>query len=88
MKRIFGLLVLLAMAQGAWAEEKSIVQKTGDVLKKGAEATERGIKKGAQATERGIKKGAQATEHGVRKAGEWVGEKMQQGGEKLEKVSK
>ena len=77
MKRIFGLLVLLAMAQGAWAEEKSVVQKTGDALKKGAEATERGIKKGAEATERGVKK-----------AGEWVGEKMQKGGEKLEKVSK
>jgi hypothetical protein len=81
MKRIFMLLVLLAMAQGALAEEKAeekgLPEKAGNAVKKGAEATERGVKKGADATVKGLKK-----------AGEWVGKKMEKGGEKLEKASK
>ncbi|HYR05954.1 MAG TPA: hypothetical protein VEP71_04655 [Gallionella sp.] len=81
MKRALILLVLLVMAQGALAEEqaqeKSFVQKAGE-----------GVKKGAEATERGLKKGGEATVKGLKKAGEWVGKKMQKGGEKLDKASK
>ena len=92
MKRIFMLAMLLAMTQGALAEEKGVVEKAGDGVKRGAVATERGVKKGAAATERGIKKGAEATERGVKKgveatasglkkAGEWIEKKVHPGDE-------
>jgi hypothetical protein len=77
MKKFLALLVMLAMTQGALAEEKSVAKKAGE-----------GVEKGVEATGRGLKKGGEATVKGVKKAGNWVGRKLQTGGEKLEKASK
>ena len=87
MKRIVGVLILMSIMQGAGAEEKSTTRKIEETIQKGAEATERGIEKAIEATKRGVEKGAAATERGIKKAGEWVGEKLQTGGEKIEKAS-
>ena len=87
MKRMFSILILTSIMHGAWAEEKSTTRKTQEAIQKGAEAAERGIEKAVEATQRGIEKGAAATERGVKKAGKWVGEKLQTGGEKIEKAS-
>ena len=66
MKKVFMFLVLIAIAQGAQADEKSVAKKAGEAVKKGGEAAERGIEKGAKATFKGLKK-----------AGEWVGGKLE-----------
>ena len=76
MKKVLMLLALMAMTQGAQAEEKSVAKKAGETVEKGVEATGRGLKKGGEATVKGVKK-----------AGSWVGKKLQKGGEKLEKAS-
>ncbi len=77
MKRILIALALALLAQGAQAEEKSVIKKAGE-----------GVEKGAEATGRGLKKGGEATVKGVKKAGEWVGKKLQKGGEAIEKAAK
>jgi hypothetical protein len=77
MKRILIFLALVAMAQSALAEEKSVPKKIGESVKKGGEIVGHGIEKGADATVKGVKK-----------AGGWVGKKMEKGGEKLEKATK
>lgn len=84
MKRGVLLAVAFGFASPIWAEGTSVVEKIGGAVKKGTEAAERGVHKAAQATERGLKKGGEAAAHGVGKAGEWVGEKMQQGGKKMQ----
>ncbi len=87
MKKIFLLLALLLMAQGALSEEESLPKKVGDSVKKGGEAAGQGIEKGGEAVGEGLKKGAEATVKGVKKAENWVGKKLKNGGEKLEKAS-
>ncbi|HEY0666294.1 MAG TPA: hypothetical protein VGD24_09530 [Gallionella sp.] len=77
MKRYIMLLALSVIAQSALAEEKSLVNKAGDSVKKGAAATERGLEKGGKATVKGLKH-----------AGNWFGKTLQKGGKKLEKASK
>ena len=78
MGRVLMVFALLLLTQTAWSEEeKSVPKKVGESVKQAGEAAERGIEKGGKATVKGVKK-----------AGVWVGKKLQQGGEKLEKVSK
>lgn len=87
MKRIFSALILTSIMHSAWAEEKSTTRQTEEAIRKGAEATEQGIEKAIEAAKRGVEKGVAATERGVKKADEWIGEKLQTGGQKLEKAS-
>jgi len=86
MKRVLILIALLAMAQGALAEEKaeekSVIQKTGEAVKKGGEAAGHGIEKGIDATGKGLKKGAKATGRGLEKAGKWIEKKVHKDGDK------
>lgn len=87
MMRIGVLGLALLAAPAAWAEETSVVEKVGGAVKQGAEAAERGIRTGLEAAERGVMKGGEAAARGVGKAGEWVGEKMEAGGEKLQRAA-
>ena len=49
---------------------------------------EEGLKKGGENVARGLKEGGDATVKAAKKAGNWVGKKLQQGGQKLEKANK
>ena len=89
MKRLFVLMAMLVMAQGAFAaEDGSLAQKAGEDVKKGGEVAGHAIQKGGDVVGRGVKKGVEATVEAVKKAEVWVGEKMQKGGEKLQKAGK
>jgi hypothetical protein len=78
MERIVALMLALGVlaAGNVYAEEGVL------------ERAEKAIKKGGEATGKAVSKGGKATVKGLKKAGGWFGEKMQKGGEKLEKVSK
>lgn len=81
MKKLVHLFVLLgALAGGALhAEEEGFLDKTGRVVKKGAEATGKGIEKGAEATGRGVNKAVEATSGVARKADAWISGKITKG---------
>lgn len=87
MKRLFVMLVMLAMAQGALGEEdKSLAQKAGEGVKKGGEVAGHAIEKGGEAVGRAVQQGAEVAASAVKKAETWAGKKMQEGGKKLEKA--
>lgn len=88
MKRILTLVALLVLAQGALAEEPRLIQKAGEGIEKGEDATVRGIKKGGQAAGRGIEKGAKYPIKGLKKAEGWLEKNLGKGGEKTEKADK
>ncbi len=84
-KRISVVFLLLgALFGGALqaAEEEGVMDRTGRVIHKGAQATARGIEKGVEATGRGVNKGVEATGRVFQKAGNWIDGKLNQGGAK------
>jgi hypothetical protein len=83
MKKVIALLLLgLFAGNVAYAAEEGVVQKVGDGIKKGVDATERGVNKAVEATKKGVKKGAAATGEGLQKAGQWIEEKADAGDKK------
>jgi hypothetical protein len=65
MKRIFMLVALLMLAQGALGEQPRVIKKIGE-----------GIEKGEAATGRGIKKVAKYPAKGLNKTGQWLNKKV------------
>lgn len=88
MRRIIAILMMCMFIAGSVYAEESLAQKAGDDLKKGADATERGLKKGGEAAGHGLEKGEKATVKGIKKGGKWVGKGLDKAGEKLDKVFK
>lgn len=83
MKKIAILCALLAVlaVPVVHAEEERFVDKAGRTLKKGAEATAKGIEKGVEATGRGVNKGVEATGRVFKKADAWIDGKLNKKGE-------
>jgi len=72
MKRIFMLVALLMLAQGALGEQPRVIKKIGE-----------GIEKGEAATGRGIKKAAKYPAKGLNNTGKWLNKKVgKKGGER------
>jgi len=61
-------------------------EATGKGIKRGADATERGVRRAGEATREGIERGASATERGVKRAGEATGKGLKKAGEAVEKT--
>lgn len=61
--------LVFTLISGAYAEtdDKPVIDKVGDAVERGAQATANGIEHAAEATKHGIEKGAQATERGVKR---------------------
>lgn len=66
MSRILSTLILgLCLLGAARADEEGVIDKTEAAVKRGAEATARGVRKGVDATTHAVKRGAEATAHGI-----------------------
>lgn len=79
MKSLLGLVLGLALALGAHAEEESAGRKIVRGIEKGGQAAAHGIEKGADATSRGVNKATEATGRAFNRADEWVSSKLKLG---------
>jgi hypothetical protein len=87
MKKAWIVMALALLTVQACADDESVVDKAGNGIKKGAEATGtaigkgvdatgNAIKNGADATGRGLQKGLNATGNGLKSAGDWINRKL------------
>lgn len=88
------LLLGLCLAGTLQAEETGVIDKTEAAIKRGAEATARGVNKGVEVTTQAVKRGAEAAGHGIevglsaagrgiKRGTEAAGDALHKAGEKL-----
>ena len=82
-RSLLAALALLPLAIPAQAEEPGAMQRTGEVIDRGARRTGEAVERGAQRTGSAVERGARRTGSALERAGNWTAERARRVGRRL-----